>query len=400
MRESLTNNPEKLNIARERFLKFLVDGHRDISETDIQCRLEKLGIAEWGPLFVVAEISLHMDMYPAAFQDDALLHMEEETTAFLKRCGWNFWTYIDSRYSLIVILCADDADKFVELDASLAKLIQKLMDEFAVVIYAGIGGVVSMSTDIRYSAKEANTCIMYKYSASRDNVINIKNVKQILSNAGADNTTAFDRVVGCFMDGDLQKLNVRLGELIQQLAKVQSGIQVIRQAYLELITQIIHRVNDAGIKLDEEQTGAYLQYVIKETDPQKLKSWFVTECSEFIRQMGIKRQESTSHIVEIARQFVERNYADPEISQQSVSDYLGLSVGYFGQLFFSKTGQRFLDYLHQYRLDIARKHLLNSNDKIKDISVAVGFSSVNYFNSVFKKHFSVTPKEYRLNNQK
>lgn len=399
MRESISNNPEKLNIARERFLKFLVDGHRDISETDIQCRLDKLGITEWGPLFVVTEISLHMDMYPAAFQDDALLHMEEETTNFLKRLGWNFWTYIDSRNSLIVILCADEMDKFVELDSSIAKLVQKLMVEFGVVIFAGIGGIVSMSTDIRYSAKEANTCIMYKYSASRDNVINIKNIKQILANAVADNTPAFDRVIGCFMDGDLQKLNVRLGELIQQLAKAQSGIQVIKQAYLELITQIIHRVNDYGIILNEEQTSAYLHYVIKETDPQKLKIWFVAECSEFIRQMGIKRQESTSHIVEIARQFVERNYADPEMSQQTVSDHLGLSVGYFGQLFFSKTGQRFVDFLHQYRLEIAQKHLLNNNDKIKDISVAVGFSSVNYFNSVFKKYYGVTPKEYRILHQ-
>lgn len=399
MRNSVLSDPEKLHIARERFLRFVVDGQRDTTEADIQCRIEKLEISNWGPLFAVAEISLHMDMYPASYLDSTLLRIEEAVLLFLKNSGWTFWSYIDSRNSLIVILCADEAAAFAGLDASLAKLVQKLMAEFGVVIYAGIGGVVSVATDIRYSAKEANTCIMYKYTAARNNVIHIKNIKQILSNSATDNTTAFDRIIGCFMDGDLQKLNIRLNELLAYLSKSRSSMQIIRQAYLELLTQILHRAADAGIKLDEEQTSEHLQYVLRECDAQQLKNWFLEICSDYIRRMGLKRQESTTHIAEIAKQFVERNYADSSLSQQTVSDHLGLSVGYFGQLFFSQTGQRFVDYLQHHRLEIARKYLLTSNDKIKDISTLVGFTNVNYFNSLFKKYYDITPKEFRTQRQ-
>lgn len=395
MRNAYLYDQEKVNIARERFLRFLVDGYRDSTETDIQERLSRLGFADWGPLFAVAEISLHMDMFPAAYLDSTLLRVEEAVGAFLKTGGWRFWTYVDSRNSIIAILCADEAAAFYDLDTELSKLLQKLMNEFGIVIFAGIGSVVTAPTDIRNSAKDANLCIMYKYSAAKDNVIHIKNIKKILSNSTGDHSTGFDRVIGCFMDGDLQKLNIRLNELLQFFEKSKSSIQIIRQAYLELITQIIHRVSDTGIKVDEDQTSKDLQYILKEENANQIKSWFLEKCSDYIHQMGIKRQESTSHIALIAKQYVERNYADQNLSQQSVSDYLGLSVGYFGQLFFSQTGQRFVDYLQQFRLDIATKYLLNTNNKVKDISGEVGFSSVNYFNTLFKKHFGMTPKEYR-----
>lgn len=395
MREAIFQNSEKLNIARERFLRYLVDGQRDPTEVDIQQRLDKLGITNWGPLFVVVEISLHIDMYPAIYVDEMQMNVEDAVTSSLRNAGWNVWTYIDSRNCLIAILCADSPKMYSGLDTSVAKLLRKLMEEYGIVIYAGIGSIVSSADEIRYSAKDASTCIAYKYSAAKENVINIKNIKKVLLDASTGNTTAFDRVVGCFLDGDLQRLNVRLTELLDFLSKSNSSIQVVKQAYLELFTLILHRISDAGIKLSEEQTSAYLQYVLKENDAYQLKAWFIDRCSDFICQMGVKRQQSTTHIAEIAKQFVERNYADATLSQQSVSDHLGLSVGYFGQLFFSQTGQRFVDYLHQYRLEIAKKHLLATNDKIKDVSIAVGFSSVNYFNSVFKKYYDMTPKEYR-----
>lgn len=395
MREIGLKDPEILNIARERFLKYLVDGHRDTQEADVLVRLKKLGLTNWGPLFAVAELSLHVDMYPAEFIDSALLRMEKTVANFLANAQWSSLSYIDSRNSIIIIVFGDDMHRFADLDPLISKLIRRLMDDYGIVIYAGIGGVVRMATDIRHSAKEANTCIMYKNSAGRNYVINIKDIKQILTNVAGDNRTAFDRVVGCFMDGDLQKLNIRLNELMENLKISGANIQVIRQAYIELIAQIMRCVTDAGIKLSEEQTREQLRYVLSEFDPYAIKAWFLERCSDYIRQIGDRRQESTTHIAQIAKRYVERNYSEPSLSQQSVSDHIGLSVGYFGQLFFSQTGQRFVDYLHQYRMDVARNLLLTTNDKIKDISMAVGFGNVNYFNSLFRKYYGITPKEYR-----
>ena len=54
------------------------------------------------------------------------------------------------------------------------------------------------------------------------------------------------------------------------------------------------------------------------------------------------------------------------------------------------------------RLKIEKaNHLLNANKRsITDIAYDLGFSSSQYFATVFKRYQSITPGEYRLRNLK
>lgn len=381
--------------ARERLLRFLIEGRRDITETDARCRMERLGIVGWRPLCCVAELSLHLDMYPAEKTDALLAAVEETTLRFLSRCGWRVWGYVDSRNSLILLLAADSPELFDALDGQLARLVEKLMSEEEIVIYAGIGAVTANAVEIKNSAKDASTCIAYKYSAAGDHVIHIKNIRQMFADTTADHTTAFDRVIGCFLDGNMDKLRIRLTELLELLMAARSRNQVIRQVYLELTTQIVHRASDIGVPIAEGQMAEYLQQILAMDDSAALRCWFEARCEDFIRAIGEKRRESTDNIAAAAKKYIEENYADHDLSQQSVSDYLGLSLGYFGHLFYAQTGQRFVDYLNRYRLAKAGELLRGSSLRVMDISEATGFNGVNYFNSLFKKHYGLTPKEYR-----
>lgn len=382
--------------ARERLLRFLIEGRRDISEEAACCRMEKLGIRGALPLCCVAELSLHLDMYPAEQTDELLAGAEDAALRYLSRCGWRVWGQVDSRNSLILLLSADGREPFDRLDRQLGKLVERLMSEYGVVIYAGIGEVVEKATEIKNSAKDASTCIAYKYSAAGEHVIHIKNIRKMFADTTADHTTAFDRVIGCFLDGDMDKLRTRLTELLGLLMAAKSRQQVVRQVYLELTTQIVHRASDIGVPVAEGQTAEYLREILEMEDDGRMRQWFETLCEDFIRAIGEKRRESSDSIAAAAKKYIDENYADHDLSQQSVSEHLGLSLGYFGHLFHTQTGQRFVDYLNRYRLDKAAQQLRSGSGRIMDISEACGFNSVNYFNSLFKKHYGLTPREYRL----
>ncbi|MBE6968539.1 MAG: helix-turn-helix transcriptional regulator [Ruminococcaceae bacterium] len=385
--------------ARERLLRFLIEGRRDITEEDARCRMEKLGFAGWQPLCCVAELSLHLDMYPAERTDELLAQAEETSIRFLSRCGWRVSGYVDSRNSLILLLSADSREPFDALDAQLGKLLERLMTEYGIVIYAGIGEVIANATEIKDSAKDASTCIAYKYSAAGEHVIHIRNIRQLFADTTADHTTAFDRVIGCFLDGNMERLRVRLTELMELLQEAKSRRQVIRQLYLELTTQIVHRASDIGVSIAEGQTAEYLRQILEMDDSGELRRWFEALCEDFIRAINEKRRESSDYIAATAKKYIEENYADHDLSQQSVSEHLGLSLGYFGHLFYAQTGQRFVDYLNRYRLQKAAEMLRGGSERIMVISEATGFNSVNYFNSLFKKHYGMTPKEYRQNRE-
>ena len=64
--------------------------------------------------------------------------------------------------------------------------------------------------------------------------------------------------------------------------------------------------------------------------------------------------------------------------------------------FFKETmGMSFIQYLNDYRLEVAAKLLTTTSDDIIDISVNTGFENLSYFNRCFKKKYGTTPGRYR-----
>ncbi|MCG9791367.1 hybrid sensor histidine kinase/response regulator transcription factor [Flavobacterium algicola] len=53
------------------------------------------------------------------------------------------------------------------------------------------------------------------------------------------------------------------------------------------------------------------------------------------------------------------------------------------------------DHINNIRLDKAKDLIVNSNKNISEIAYAVGYSSPNYFSTIFKNKFGVSPKEFK-----
>ena len=83
------------------------------------------------------------------------------------------------------------------------------------------------------------------------------------------------------------------------------------------------------------------------------------------------------------------------LSLEHVAQMQGFSVNYFGTLFKSAVGVSFRDYLNKIRLRYACDLLLSSKLTVKEIAFESGYTSIEYFVSVFKKKLLVTPAEYR-----
>ena len=58
-------------------------------------------------------------------------------------------------------------------------------------------------------------------------------------------------------------------------------------------------------------------------------------------------------------------------------------------------GTSFVDYLNDYRLSMASRMLVSSDDNIIDIAAHCGYDNLSYFNRIFKKKYGITPSAYR-----
>lgn len=101
-----------------------------------------------------------------------------------------------------------------------------------------------------------------------------------------------------------------------------------------------------------------------------------------------------ANIINNAIRFMEENYAE-QIAVKDIAYSVNLSYSYFAKLFKKHEGETINEYLNKIRLRKAQFLLMCSDKNISNISMETGFCNQNYFSSVFKKQYGMSPKKYR-----
>ena len=93
-------------------------------------------------------------------------------------------------------------------------------------------------------------------------------------------------------------------------------------------------------------------------------------------------------------QWISAHYSEP-VCVADAAALCQCSPNHFMRWFRQMTGQTFIIFLREYRLNAAAEALRTTEDTILSISEQCGFENLSYFNREFKAHFGMTPREYR-----
>lgn len=130
-------------------------------------------------------------------------------------------------------------------------------------------------------------------------------------------------------------------------------------------------------------------------DLNTLKEWMTNISLAFHEKMVRARNTSTKTLIQRAEDYVHHNYRDADLSLDSICKVLGVSNSYFSSVFKKETGNSFIGYITDYRMDKAARLLIETNEKSYMIAKSVGYTDPNYFSYVFKRQFGVSPSKYR-----
>ena len=95
-----------------------------------------------------------------------------------------------------------------------------------------------------------------------------------------------------------------------------------------------------------------------------------------------------------ALDFIAQNY-QRQITLEEISKFSNLDQFYFCRLFKKATNSTFTEYLNFVRVSKSEKMLSETQQTICEIAYSLGFSSVSYFNKIFKKYKGCTPTQYK-----
>lgn len=92
--------------------------------------------------------------------------------------------------------------------------------------------------------------------------------------------------------------------------------------------------------------------------------------------------------------YVEEHY-DESTTIDDMADLTHYSKSHFMKFFKAHMGMGFIEYLNDYRLTIAARLLVSSDESILNISSRSGFDNLSYFNRLFRRKYHTTPGAYR-----
>ena len=190
--------------------------------------------------------------------------------------------------------------------------------------------------------------------------------------------------------------------LIERLRKHRMDLAQCSLFLLELTTALIRLARAGDVELDEV-FGPGFTGVVSITDFRSLEElgrWLVSRCLTLQELLGRQRTDSAWKTVERAKDFISRNYADSDLSVETLCSHLHLSPTYFSTLFKRETGMSFTSYVTNVRMEQAARLLRETDDKTYLIAEQTGYTDPNYFSYVFKRRFGISPSKYRAGGER
>ena len=92
--------------------------------------------------------------------------------------------------------------------------------------------------------------------------------------------------------------------------------------------------------------------------------------------------------------YIQEHFSET-LTVTEIADYAALNAQYMMRLFKKRTGISVLEYVTNCRMEKAKELLRNTDWNNEIVSEKLGYASSGYFIKLFKKTFSMTPREFR-----
>ncbi|XJZ27785.1 response regulator [Bacillota bacterium Lsc_1132] len=127
---------------------------------------------------------------------------------------------------------------------------------------------------------------------------------------------------------------------------------------------------------------------------EEFKKKKLREIAVFLEKVKRTTVQKNNNVIYEIEKYLQANY-DRDVKLQEISDHFYISREYISRKFKQEFNVNISDYLVNIRMEKAKSLLKNSQLKIYEIAVMIGYQDDKYFRKVFKKVVGITPNVYR-----
>lgn len=208
-----------------------------------------------------------------------------------------------------------------------------------------------------------------------------------------------DQLILSIEMGQTREAMEKLSEMIDYYA----GFSIRQIEYIGIsLVKLVLRISDSVAKgggtaqvWNDQQIITYLKRHFAYGSLMEAKKFLGEYIEKCCAQLAEANETLSDRIAANAKAIIDHNLGNEAFSLEMLASELHFSSNYVRQLFKSKTGINFSDYLFQKRMEAAEALLRNPKYKIQEIAEMTGYSNQRYFARCFKKYYGITPTSYR-----
>lgn len=172
-------------------------------------------------------------------------------------------------------------------------------------------------------------------------------------------------------------------------------ISSIKCIYFNLLLVILEVARDRG--MIDYYNESEKDYIWSEIDVSitlsQLSDNLLSKLKSTFGNMS-DRNEKSRKANEIIK-YIRERFSDKDLSIQSIANHAYLSQTYLCAYFKKTTGKTINEFITEVRIEKAKELLRDAHIKLYEITDTIGYTDVNYFSTIFKKHTGYTPSEFR-----
>lgn len=209
--------------------------------------------------------------------------------------------------------------------------------------------------------------------------------------------TFVDEIEKCMRGGTGESLEEYLSYVFAEMEREQVSPAMTGFILSQMVTAVMRIVYAV---VEEHIAGEFQKnvplYVLEEKDNMQIQREryhsFFKSARDLISE---QRKKSSTQICDKAREIIEKQYMNPDLSLGYVSSEIAVSPNYLSALIKKVTGSTFVDLLTQKRIEVAKELLMCTDMKIREIADKCGYSDQHYFSYCFKKYAGMSPNACR-----
>ena len=404
------NYKRSLPILREQFLKDLIS--RPMDGETVQTLLREYDIPLAGAKKWIA-IAVELELEQELTQEEAPLPLHEEKNlipiSVMQILSENLKP--SYRFSLLSfsgsadakiagIAAIDENNSQTELINILGDICKKIRKTLKVPVTIGIGHSAQKLENISRSFQSALDALGYRSVVGTGSTIYINDVEPGIGGKLQFGSEEESALIQAIKFGPEEKIRETVRGIVDRMneARVHARQQ---QAYiLSVANCMIQLIQQYDLNMEEifaeDPLGPDPFTVIQSMlNRENFSRWLYQTALKINNALSRERDYAARQVIEKAKQYIMDNYQDPGLSVEQICRYLHMSPAYFSTMFKKATGQTYIAYLTEVRLNKAVELLNMTDEKTYVIASQVGYQEQNYFSYVFKKRFGVSPTKFR-----